>query len=66
MSFELALLELYMPLKHGILQPKHASKLYGHYIVIERVPIDRFYNQVKRVTKQLKHIKMNIIVILAN
>jgi len=57
MSFELALLELYMPLKHGILQPKHASKLYGNYIIIERVPIDTFYSQVKRVTKQLKHIK---------
>jgi flagellar biosynthesis chaperone FliJ len=57
MSFELALLELYMPLKHGVLQPIHASKLYGNYIVIERVPIDTFYNQVKKVTKQLKHIK---------
>ena len=58
MSFELALLELYMPLKHGILQPQHASMLYGNYIVIERIPIDKFYNQVKQVTKQIKHLKI--------
>jgi hypothetical protein len=57
MSFELALLELYMPLKHGVLQPQHASKLYGNYIVIERIPIDKFYNQMKKVTNQLKHFK---------
>lgn len=57
MGFELALLELYMPLKHGVLQPNHASKLYGNYIVIERIPIDTFYNEIKRVTKQMKHIK---------
>tara|TARA_R110002074_G_scaffold136000_1_gene280685 strand:+ start:2842 stop:3351 length:510 start_codon:yes stop_codon:yes gene_type:complete len=57
MNFELALLELYMPLKHGILEPRHASKMYGNYMVIERIPIDTFYNQVKKVTKQLIHLK---------
>jgi hypothetical protein len=57
MSFELALLELYMPLKHGILQPNDASKVYGNYIVIERIPIDKFYNQVKKITKQIKLLK---------
>ena len=57
MNFELALLELYMPLNHGILEPRHASKMYGNYMVIERIPIDTFYNQVKKVTKQLIHLK---------
>jgi flagellar biosynthesis chaperone FliJ len=46
-----------MPLKHGVLQPEHAFMLYGNYLVIERIPIDKFYNQMKKVTKQLKHIK---------
>lgn len=57
MNFELALLELYMPLKHGIIEPHHASKLYGNYMVTERIPLDTFYNQVKKVTKQLKYLK---------
>lgn len=57
MSFELALLELYLPLKHGILEPQHTSKLYGNYMVIERIPINTFYNELQRVTKQLKHLK---------
>ena len=57
MKFELALLELYIPLKHGILQPKQASLLYGNYMIIERTELDRFYNKENYIFRTLRKFK---------
>lgn len=57
MTFELALLELYTPLKHGILQPNIASRLYGNYMIIERIELDRFYNNKDCIFRTLRRFK---------
>jgi hypothetical protein len=57
MKFELALLELYSPLKHGILQPNSASLLYGNYMIIERIDIDKFYKKQNSIFRTLRWFK---------
>ena len=54
MTYELALVELYLPLKHGIVEKQYTSSLYGNYLILERIPIANFFDNVEKITKYLK------------
>jgi len=43
-NYKLAILEPYLPLKHGILNNKH-QHLYQHYLVLDTIKLGEFYNK---------------------
>ena len=43
-NYKLAILEPYLPLKHGILNKNH-QHLYGHYLVLESIKLSEFYDK---------------------
>jgi hypothetical protein len=45
-TYKLAILEPYLPLKHGILNQKQHHHLYGHYLVLDTVELHEFYNNI--------------------
>ena len=62
MSYELALVELYLPLKHGILVDKqNRSRLYGNYLIVERITIDQFIGNIESITKYNKRLNKGYI-----
>jgi hypothetical protein len=44
-NYKLAIIEPYLPLKHGILNKKH-QYLYGHYLVLDTINLNEFYKKI--------------------
>ena len=50
--YTLALTELYIPIKHGVLE-KQYQYLYNHYMMIDRVKAKDFYKNLDRVQEDV-------------
>jgi hypothetical protein len=57
-NYKLAILEPYLPLKHGILDKKH-HHLYGHYLILDSIPLTQFYEKINVINKDVKNIGKN-------
>jgi len=57
-SYKLAILEPYLPLKHGILDKKHHA-LYGHYLILDTIRLKEFYQNINVINKDIKNIQMS-------
>jgi len=44
-NFKLAIVEHYLPLKHGILDKKNES-MYGKYLILDQIGLDEFYKNL--------------------
>jgi hypothetical protein len=44
-NFKLAFVELYLPMKHGILTKKNSS-MYGNYLIVDSLHVEEFYKNV--------------------
>ena len=54
-NYKLAFLEPYMPLKHGILA-KQNQHLYGHYMILDTIKLQEFYENVDELNTETKNI----------
>ena len=54
-NYKLAILEPYMPLKHGILA-KQNHHLYGHYLVLDTIELKEFYGNINELNMDLENI----------
>lgn len=54
-KFKLALVELYLPLKHGIVQERQYSSLYSNYLILDTIDLDEFYENINHVFSDIKH-----------
>jgi len=55
-NFKLALVEPYLPLKHGILDKKYDS-MYGKYLIIDQIGLKEFYENIQEVSMDSKIIQ---------
>lgn len=53
--FKLALIELYLPLKHGITDKQHET-IYSNYLILDTIELDEFYENIKQVSSDIKHL----------
>ena len=54
-NYKLAILEPYMPLKHGILA-KQNHHLYGHYMILDTIKLQEFYENVDELNMETENI----------
>ena len=54
-NYKLAILEPYLPLKHGILDKKHHA-LYGHYLILDTISLKEFYQNINNINNDIKNI----------
>lgn len=54
-NFKLAILELYLPSIHGNLAVKQ-QYLYGHYLILQPININKFYDNINIIKKELKYV----------
>ena len=54
-NFKLAILELYLPSIHGNLALKH-QYLYGRYLILQTININKFYDNINIIKKELKYV----------
>jgi hypothetical protein len=54
-NYKLAILEPYMPLKHGILA-KQNHHLYGHYMILDTIDLHDFYEKVDELNNDTQNI----------
>lgn len=54
-NYKLAILEPYMPLKHGILA-KQNRHLYGHYLILDTIEINEFYENIDELNNDTQNI----------
>ncbi len=55
-GFKLALVELYLPLKHGIVDKKYNS-LYSNYLILDTIEITEFYENMRSILSDLDYSK---------
>lgn len=53
-NLKLAILELYLPDIHGKISVK-LQYLYGHYLILQSININNFYNNINIINKELKY-----------
>jgi len=54
-NYKLAILEPYMPLKHGILA-KQNHHLYGHYMILDTIELQEFYENMDELNTETQNI----------
>lgn len=54
-NYKLAIIEPYLPLKHGILNNKH-QYLYGHYLVLDTINLNEFYKKIDELNNDTEYI----------
>lgn len=54
-NYKLAILEPYMPLKHGILA-KQNHHLYGHYLILDTIELQEFYDNMDELNTETQNI----------
>jgi len=54
-NYKLAILEPYMPLKHGILA-KQNHHLYGHYMILDTIELQEFYDNMDELNTETQNI----------
>jgi len=54
-NYKLAILEPYLPLKHGILNKQH-QHLYGHYLVLDTIKLGEFYNKYEELDNDTQNL----------
>lgn len=54
-NYKLAILEPYMPLKHGILA-KQNQYLYGHYLILDTIGLQEFYKNINKLNRETENI----------
>ena len=54
-NYKLAILEPYMPLKHGILA-KQNHHLYGHYMIVDTIELHEFYENMDELNTETKNL----------
>lgn len=54
-NYKLAILEPYLPLKHGVLDTKH-HVLYGHYLILDKISLKEFYQNIDNINTDLQNI----------
>ena len=54
-NYKLAIIEPYLPLKHGILNNKH-QYLYGHYLVLDTINLNEFYKKIDELNNDAEYI----------
>jgi hypothetical protein len=52
-NFKLALVELYLPLKHGILD-KNNTSMYGNYLIVDQIEPSEFYTNMRGLTSDIE------------
>jgi|TARA_R110001599_G_C12168866_1_gene652960 hypothetical protein len=52
-NFKLALVEPYLPLKHGILDKENES-MYGKYLIIDEIGLDEFYKDLPNISLDIE------------
>lgn len=55
-NFKLALVEPYLPIKHGIIDNKTDS-MYGQYLIIDQISMKEFYNKIPDVLLDVEMIR---------
>jgi hypothetical protein len=54
-NYKLAIIEPYLPLKHGILNKTH-QYLYGHYLVLDTINLNEFYKKIDDLNSDTEYI----------
>jgi hypothetical protein len=54
-NYKLAIIEPYLPLKHGILNNKY-QYLYGHYLVLDTINLNEFYKKIDELNSDTEYI----------
>ena len=54
-NYKLAILEPYLPLKHGVLDKKH-HVLYGHYLILDTISLKEFYQNIDNINTDIQNI----------
>jgi hypothetical protein len=55
-NFKLALVEPYLPLKHGVLDEKYDS-MYGQYLIVDQIDTNEFYKTMPDVLTEIEMIR---------
>ena len=55
-NFKLALVEPYLPIKHGIID-KETDSMYGQYLIIDQIGMKEFYNKISDVLLDVEMIR---------
>lgn len=53
-KFKLALVELYLPLKHGIVQGSQSNSLYSNYLILDTIELNEFYGNINQILSDIK------------